>query len=638
MQTNSIESSLRDRRILGVILLLGLIHGFLYVFLLPPWQHYDEPGHFEYAWLLANRPGRPEPSDYDQQMRKEVATSMIEHGFFKDLDFTPDLNATDEPIWIGISQLEDKPLYYWTVSLPLRLFHTSSIATQLYLARIVSLLLYLLTLIAAWGVAREITPSNSPMRWVLPLSLVLMPGYTELMTAVNNDVGAVAAFSLFLWSAILLLIKGFSWKRAISSTFLVLLCLFTKSTVYVATILFALTLLLLVFKSLPGKATWVALAAAGFIGIGIAFTWNGTLNWYPTRYDSSANRQEHELATFGEFAFSLHPNPAIKTASMFQLIPSKTIEAIRGQTVTFGAWVWSDKPATARIILTFPDNEKHTLRIQTQQQPVFYALQANVSPEAWRLYLSLQASAEDQDDTVNVFFDGTVLVNGTFPIDQQPEFIDGSLNSGTWDNRDFQNLMRNASAETGYLLSRQWLLDLDRRLLGVNVPAILSSLTDFQGASWYYSGTSETLFRTFWGKFGWGHVQLIGSKPYRVLAIFTLLSLAITAISLWVNRKEYQQRTMILLLATIFFIWFQTLVRGISSLYGYFFIPSARYAFAAFIPTAFILSLGWAQMPKLLSGILKEYSRIPLFLYIGMLICLDIWAIISIITFYSTHS
>ena len=87
---------------LKLILALGLLHGLLYVFLVPPWQHYDEPTHFEYAWLLANRSGLPKPGDYDQNMRRAVAVSMVEHNFFRGMNFLPDLNVQNEPIWIGL--------------------------------------------------------------------------------------------------------------------------------------------------------------------------------------------------------------------------------------------------------------------------------------------------------------------------------------------------------------------------------------------------------------------------------------------------------------------------------------------------------------------------------------------------------
>ena len=84
------------RRWLLIILALALLHGLLYVFLVPPWQHYDEPQHFEYAWLLAERDRRPQPGDYDFEMRRAVAQSMLAHAFFRNWSSLPDLSGSPD--------------------------------------------------------------------------------------------------------------------------------------------------------------------------------------------------------------------------------------------------------------------------------------------------------------------------------------------------------------------------------------------------------------------------------------------------------------------------------------------------------------------------------------------------------------
>ena len=47
--------ALRAYALFGWLIPLALCHGLLYMLILPPWQHYDEPPHFEYAWLIADR-------------------------------------------------------------------------------------------------------------------------------------------------------------------------------------------------------------------------------------------------------------------------------------------------------------------------------------------------------------------------------------------------------------------------------------------------------------------------------------------------------------------------------------------------------------------------------------------------------
>src|SRR5215211_1274006 len=64
---------------LTLVLLIALCQGLLYLCLQPPWQHYDEPTHFEYAWLIAHQPGLPQPETVDQALRRDLAASMIQY-------------------------------------------------------------------------------------------------------------------------------------------------------------------------------------------------------------------------------------------------------------------------------------------------------------------------------------------------------------------------------------------------------------------------------------------------------------------------------------------------------------------------------------------------------------------------------
>ena len=199
-----------ERYAIIIILIVALIHGLIYVFIMPPWQHYDEPNHFEYIWLLAERGDIPERGDFDREMRREVALSMRENHFFPDVDAAPSIEA--EKPWIGThDQTDEQPLYYYLASIPLRLLKDADVTTQMYAARFVSLLFYLVTVLAAWGVASELTRPKHPLRILLPLAVALVPAFTDVMTAVNNDSAAIAIFSLFLWGCMRLLRRDFSW-------------------------------------------------------------------------------------------------------------------------------------------------------------------------------------------------------------------------------------------------------------------------------------------------------------------------------------------------------------------------------------------------------------------------------------------
>ena len=157
----------KEHQVLGLMLLLGLFIGLTFIYVVPPWQHYDEPTQFEFAWLIANRSGLPARGDYDQSMRREVAASMIEHDFFRDLGFKPNLLSMTKPIWIGISQAGSRPLYYWLASLPLRTIQTADTTFQLYVLRFTSLLLYLTTIVAAYGIAVAVSYTHLTLPTIL---------------------------------------------------------------------------------------------------------------------------------------------------------------------------------------------------------------------------------------------------------------------------------------------------------------------------------------------------------------------------------------------------------------------------------------------------------------------------------------
>ncbi|MEJ2211239.1 MAG: hypothetical protein P8129_19665, partial [Anaerolineae bacterium] len=69
-------------RLLLALLILASLYGLLYLAIMPPWQHYDEPTHFEYVRLLAERKTLPQADDYDLAMRREIAASMQAHNFW----------------------------------------------------------------------------------------------------------------------------------------------------------------------------------------------------------------------------------------------------------------------------------------------------------------------------------------------------------------------------------------------------------------------------------------------------------------------------------------------------------------------------------------------------------------------------
>jgi hypothetical protein len=251
-----------ELRVLGICLLLGAVFGLFWIGLIAAWEHHDEPNHFQYIRLLLDQGEVPQPGDENFKLNRQILKSMIWNGFFTRLGPEPDLPPPKAPTYLpGYSQYLEPPIYYYLASAGVAVLRGENITRQMFGARLVSYFLYLLTIIAAWGMARELTNPRNPVRWMLPVSLVFLPGFVDIMTAVNNDSAAVVVVSFSLWSAVRLIRKGFNWFEFFWLLALVALGIFTKSTAMVGLLLFPIVIALSV---LPGRLKWIiwALGAA----------------------------------------------------------------------------------------------------------------------------------------------------------------------------------------------------------------------------------------------------------------------------------------------------------------------------------------------------------------------------------------
>lgn len=191
--------------VLRWLLPLALLQGLLYIIVVPPWEHYDEPGHFVYAAEIAAGELH-ERGPAAVAISREVADSMVRHGFLNG-QFRPDLIAPGV-IRVAENQRVHPPLYYALIALPLRLVRFLSVETQLYTARTVSLLLYALTIVTAWRIAVVVVPDEPLVQRLFPLLVLLVPSFADLMTAVNNDVLLNFAVTAALLGAVLLIRDG----------------------------------------------------------------------------------------------------------------------------------------------------------------------------------------------------------------------------------------------------------------------------------------------------------------------------------------------------------------------------------------------------------------------------------------------
>jgi hypothetical protein len=570
--------------------------------LVPPWQHYDEPTNFEYAWLMANRPGMPQVGDYDATMRRQVAASMIKYGFFSK-GSEPDLETMEDPVWIGTSQIEDKPFTYWLTSLPLRLFRSASITKQLYLGRFVSLIFYLFTIVAAWGIIREITPRDSSLRWLFPTSLAILPNLSNIMTSLNSDAGAVALFSLFLWGSIRLIQRGFSALGFLSVVGLAALCLFTKITVYIAVPLLVIVLLFTLIRGERRRWAWILLGSSILIGSVFVFAYGDAAYWYRSTNQSGATRALSQQSVLGDYVIELNPDAKVYPSwhkPLYQPLLIPDLVSLRGKPITLGAWMWSSGPDGSAEI-TFSDGINiFSKKFLLSTEPTYYVLPASVSENSIRAWVLLNSSSSQDSANTKVYFDGVVLTEGDMPADDAPVFADELGYQGTWSGKQFTNLVRNASGEKTTIHLRPWFDRLWSRFMpNYSGPSFnLHYILDYQAIHWHYRMTAYRLFTTFWGQFGWGNVPLrLGPRPYFLLGVITGLAGIGAGIKVLRDWKKLPWESLFLLGIAFFVIWVMAVLRGTSHLsVTWLYLPVARYAFPAIIPTMLFYTVGLLEL------------------------------------------
>jgi hypothetical protein len=630
--------------VLIAILLIAAINGLLYIFIVPPWQHYDEPNHFEYVWLLAARGRLPEAGDFDTEMRRDVAQSMIEHGFFDDLGGTPDL--TSEKPWIGqFTQLEEAPFYYLLASIPLRFLQDLDVNSQLYVARLVSLTFLLVTVLAGYGLVFEITPSRHPLRFLAPLTIALLPGFVDLMTAVNNDAAAVAAFSLFLWGCVRLVRRDLHWLNVIWVLATAALCLFSKRSVYVALPLMGITFLFAFLRGKFRKAAWGLVIISGIMSILVVFSWGDAALWYRNTRQNYPTRTSGSEISEGQAAFRLSLRPEDSAVKLVQIIPSDQAAVLSGKPLTLGAWIWASEPieVPSPQFQVFDGRQVFSKPVSLTTTPQFYALTFTPQGDTRRAWVTLSLGKDlAVSNSVEIYYDGVVLAAGTFPMGEAPQFNEDAT-SGTWGGLPFENLLRNPSAERSWLYLRPWADQFGSKVFSdyqgqESFSLTIYTLVDFPISVEYYRSVLIHLFRTFWAQFGWAHVPVLGAKPYaRLFLPLTLLAFAGIILTFWQHRgylSRFPWDVLFLLGLALGIVWGVTFIRGSTYLLTRIFVPVARYAYPAIIPTVLLLGTGWLTLLQTLERWLRLPGWIKYVVYAGLFMGLNIYALLSITQYF----
>ncbi|MFQ5615994.1 MAG: hypothetical protein ACE5GO_06000 [Anaerolineales bacterium] len=158
-------------------------------------------------------------------------------------------------------------------------------------------------------------------------------------------------------------------------------------------------------------------------------------------------------------------------------------------------------------------------------------------------------------------------------------------------------------------------------------------MQDYRVTRNYYLGTIKNLFQSFWARFGWNHIRLTrGWYYFLALASVTGVAGAIWgAYKYWSCRPIQWKVSVIWLAIAGGVMWVAALARQSLPFWeSLYFIPSARYAYPAMIPTMLVIAGGWVFLANRTS-----YKKVLTILPIVLLVALDISSLLVIIQYYS---
>ena len=242
----------------------------------------------------------------------------------------------------------------------------------------------------------------------------------------------------------------------------------------------------------------------------------------------------------------------------------------------------------------------------------------------------------DESEEITVYYDGIILVEGDFE-GVIPVFGNSPGENIELGGSAVENIVRNASIEVPSITLRRQAGEQLAEILPGDPQLILGLIQDPAPLFSYYQVTTKVLFHTFWARFGWGNVTLLGYRPYTILGIFTLVGLIGAVIALFRKRGEINWELFFFLGVSMFVIWGAALLRGVTSyIGGGYFFPVARYAYPAILPTMLVLNVGWLEITSWVERYLRIPKNFQLVGIISIFILLDLLSLYTIFSYYST--
>jgi len=221
-------------QILICLVALSLVRGIFYASVVPPWQAPDEIAHLEYIGLLYEKRHLLQPDDASPILQQRIICSMYEHRFWSYISYP-------EPETMP-SSLAEIPFVGWSTVLgrfslayPLSALFFGPVAyqdivTQLYVMRLVSVILGMFVVAMAFLTVRELFPNEKFLLVAVPAWIVFLPQHTYITSSVSDGNLAELLVSILIYVMVVSFKRGLSLSRLVLIALLAPLSLLTKAT------------------------------------------------------------------------------------------------------------------------------------------------------------------------------------------------------------------------------------------------------------------------------------------------------------------------------------------------------------------------------------------------------------------------
>jgi len=327
-RAGKLRSWLGANRVLLALLLLAAVKSLLWTVAIPPWRAPDEPQHFGYIEHLSRE--HSIPLNGATYLYPDILESLARTNF---AGITGSESTTVDPATRQLNPAAQHPPLFYTLALPAYLAGSgASIETQLYLVRLVNVLIFMALIAVAYRLARLIFPGAAYLQIGVPLLMIFHPQLGFISAGAMNDALLTFLFTLFLYQLTVIAMGDFSLKRAAILGVVIGLGMLTKSSFVIAfPISLAVLVVLLVIRK--DQRRRLAMAAGAVLGVSfLIFFWYYLRNytnigtWQPVyegeRYSTggwwhlwfkTAFRNDLVTSFLGNFSWMSIPLPVAAT-------------------------------------------------------------------------------------------------------------------------------------------------------------------------------------------------------------------------------------------------------------------------------------------------------------------------------------